>query len=199
MNDEKSKNKEAQTNHFEIGGARELSPHILNKNKIPALTSSTSVHSPLKGIDEESKKRINEIKEKLRKPSGADRALKPISEKKLLVGKIKKKFRKLKDTRPKSMEQSEVQSMNERTKKRIEVLYGILKKTSIQPTYDKNKEGKVESDDPLKIVPKFVRKTKRIKPRNTMLSYSPKDIFDNNRVQNEFEFDIDSHQEDKVR
>ena len=63
MNDEKSKNKEAQTNYFGIGGARELSPHILNKNKIPVLTSSTSVHCPLKGINEESKKRINEIKE----------------------------------------------------------------------------------------------------------------------------------------
>lgn len=116
MSDERSRNKDAQANHFDIGGARELSKHILSRNKIPSLTSATSVHSPLKGIDEESRKRISEIKEKLKKPSGADRALKPISEKKLLVGKIKKKFRKIKDSRPKSVEQSEVKAINEHTK-----------------------------------------------------------------------------------
>ena len=158
--------KESRTNHFDIGGAKELSNNLIQQYKIPSLTSSTSVHSPLKGINAESRKRIMEIKERLRQPSGVDKALKPISEnKRVLVGKIKKRFRKQKDIRPKSVEQNDVKIMNEQTKRRIEALYGVLKKTSIQATYDKNKEDKIETEDPLKLIPKFVRKGKKNKSK----------------------------------
>lgn len=183
----KLQKKHALNNHFNIGTARGLSDHILGKNSCPMLTSTTSVHVPHETIPEETKQEEQEIKQKLKSPSGVNKVLNVYQPSSIKANT---------ETRSRSAQQARKKKVNIINKK-LKALYGNLKKTTMNTHFKAGSNDKLYTEDPLKKKLK-VSKSRQSKV-NILQTYTAKiEIGDKTKSDDEYTNEFDADNLDKV-
>jgi uncharacterized coiled-coil protein SlyX len=154
FNDQK---KHSLSNHFELGGMRDLSRHILARNSWPRFTSSTSIHAPLLTPSHEHQKSVKEIKQRLIKASWVDKVINPniIKNEKDEKPKTPETIKDLSRSKSAQQTRKKVQKMN----KKLKSLYGTLKRTTMQTQFAQSaKKEPRNASKPTKSNPRKVKK-----------------------------------------
>jgi hypothetical protein len=173
----KSQKKHAMKNHFNIGKDLRLPKDSQAKKNRKMLTSTTSIHTPQDAIPDEIKQKEQEIKERLKSPSGVNKALHVHTEstKNPNTEARSKSVRQILEKNPNVMD------------KKLKSLYGNLKKSN-------KTHSKTGSSDHNKLKGSKSKQNKL----NALLIHAPKIKNDNLRNGDKCNIDFEASKLDKV-
>jgi len=169
--------KSSVNHHFKFGTSRNLSKHLIGRNSCPVLTSTTSIHTPLKQLPFDHEK-ILELKKTLKNANGVEKLFKVPSANKIMMSNSKKIVDNAScELSPSSVNQRKTKVIV--TNKKLKSLYGSLKKASSKTNFTNGPKDIVKTSDLVKLQKSLISKLKK----NKSINYDPRTIFDTKDVE----------------